>query len=72
MLEGPSGTLLLSIGGCVFVYEEPREAKPVLREEAESTTISALSVFFQSNEVFVFYELRDPSLKVSIPGWSTI
>ncbi len=72
VLEGPSGTLLLSIGGCVFVFEEPREAKPVVREEAESTTISALSVFFQSNEVFVFYELRDPSLKASIPGWSTI
>ena len=34
------------------------EAKPVVREEAESTTVSALSVFFPSNEVFVFYELR--------------
>ena len=72
VLEGPGGTLSLSIGGCVFVYEEPREAKPVVREEAESTTISALSVFFQSNEVFVFYELREPLLKASLPGWSTI
>jgi len=72
VLEGPSGTLLLSIGGCVFLYEEPREANPVVREGAESTTISALSVFFEFNEVFVFYELRDPSLKASIPGWSTI
>ena len=72
MLEGPGGTLSLSIGFCSFVYEEPREAKPVVREEAESTTVSALSVFFPSNEVFVFYELREPSLKASLPGWSTI
>jgi hypothetical protein len=57
---------------CFFVYEEPREAKPVVREEAESTTVAALSVFFPSNEVFVFYELREPSLKANFPGWSTI
>ena len=72
MFETPGGTLSLSIGGCSFVYEEPREAKPVVREEAESTTVSALSVFFPSNEVFVFYELREPSLKAGVPGWSTI
>src|ERR1035441_4658445 len=54
VLEGLGGTLSLSIGGCSFVYEEPREAKPVVREEAESTTVSALSVFFSSNEVFLF------------------
>jgi hypothetical protein len=72
VFEGPSGTLTLSIGGCAFVYEEPREAKPVVREEAESTTVSALSVFFPSSEVFVFYELREPSLTTSLPGWSTI
>jgi hypothetical protein len=61
-----------SIGLCTFVYEEPREAKPVVRAEAESTTVSALSVFFPSNEVFVFYELREPIGKTSLPGWSTI
>ena len=72
VFETPGGTLSLSIGGCSFVYEEPQEAKPVVREEAESTTVSALSVFFPSNEVFVFYELREPSLKAGLPGWSTI
>jgi hypothetical protein len=72
VFETPGGSLSLAVGGCVFVYEEPREAKPVVREEAESTTVSALSVFFPSNEVFVFYELREPSLKAGIPGWSTI
>jgi hypothetical protein len=29
-------------------------------------------VFFPSNEVFVFYELREPIGKESLPGWSTI
>ena len=72
MLQAPAGNLSLSIGLCTFVYEEPREAKPVVRAEAESTTVSALSVFFPSNEVFVFYELREPIGKESLPGWSTI
>jgi len=72
VLEGSCGHLSLSIGYCSFVYEEPREAKPVVREEAESATVSALSVFFPSNEVFVFYELKEPLLKTSLPGWSTI
>ena len=72
VLEAPGGTLSLSIGHCSFVYEEPKEAKPVVREESESTTVSALSVFFPSNEVFVFYQLRGPFLRTSIPGWSTI
>ena len=72
VLEAPGGKLSLSIGLCTFVYEEPREAKPVVRGEAESTTVSALSVFFPSNEVFVFYELREPIGKTSLPGWSTI
>jgi len=72
MLQAPTGNLSLSIGLCTFVYEEPREAKPVVRAEAEDTTVSALSVFFPSNEVFVFYELREPLEKESLPGWSTI
>ena len=72
MLQAPTGNLSLSIGLCTFVYEEPREAKLVVRAEAESTTVSALSVFFPSNEVFVFYELREPLEKESLPGWSTI
>jgi hypothetical protein len=72
VLEAPAGNLSLSIGLCTLVYEEPHEAKPIVRAEAESTTISALSVFFPSNEVFVFYELREPLRKPSLPGWSTI
>jgi hypothetical protein len=72
VLQAPAGNLSLSIGLCTFVYEEPREAKPVVRAEAEDTTVSALSVFFPSNEVFVFYELREPIGKESLPGWSTI
>jgi hypothetical protein len=72
VLEAPAGKLSLSIGLCTFVYEEPKEAKPVVRAEAESTTVSALSVFFPSNEVFVFYELREPLGEKSLPGWSTI
>ena len=71
-LEAPGGNLSLGIGLCAFVYEEAREAKPVVRAEAEAATVSALSVFFPSNEVFVFYELREPLDKASLPGWSTI
>jgi hypothetical protein len=43
MFETPCSTLSLSIGVCSFVYEEPREAKPVVREEVEPMTVSALS-----------------------------
>jgi hypothetical protein len=59
------------IGDCSFVYDKPREAKPVVGEEAESA-VSVLSVFFPSNQVFVFYELREPSLKANFLEWSTI
>lgn len=52
--ETPSATLSLSIGQCSCVYEEPKQAKPLVREEAESMIVSALSVFFPSNEVFRF------------------
>ena len=59
VFESSSGTLSLSMGGCAFVYEEPREAQPDILEEAESTTISSLSIFFPSNEAFLAYELRE-------------
>ena len=59
VFEGSSGNLSLSIGGCAFVYEEPREAQPDVLEEAEAITISSLSIFFQSNEAFLAYELRE-------------
>lgn len=59
VFDGGSGNLSLSVGGCAFVYEEPHEAQPVVRGEAEFTTISALSIFFPSNEAFVAYEVRE-------------
>ena len=59
IFDGGSGNLSLSVGGCAFLYEEPHEAQPVVRGEAEFTTISALSIFFPSNEAFVAYELRE-------------
>ena len=59
VFDGGSGNLSLSVGGCAFVYEEPHEAQPMVRGEAEFTTISALSIFFPSNEAFVAYELRE-------------
>jgi hypothetical protein len=72
VLEAPAGNLSLSIGLCTFVYEEPKEAKSVVRAEAESTTVSALSVFFPSNEVFVFYELRERQGKRAFLGQAEI
>jgi len=59
VFDGGSGNLSLSVAGCAFVYEEPHEAQPVVRGDAEFTTISALSIFFPSNEAFVAYELRE-------------
>lgn len=57
--EGPSGTLSISLGTCRFVYEEPREGGSDVREEAEASTVSALSFFFPSDECFTFYEVRE-------------
>lgn len=59
VFDGGAGNLSLSVGRCAFVYEEPHEAQPVVRGEAEFTTLSALSIFFPSNEAFVAYELRE-------------
>ena len=59
VFDGGSDNLSLSVGGCAFVYEEPQEAQPVIRGDAEFTTLSALSIFFPSNEAFVAYELRE-------------
>ena len=58
--EGPAGHLSLSIASCRFVYGDPREARPEIRKEAESVTVSTLSVFFPSEEGFLFYELVAP------------
>ena len=60
VFDGGSGNLSLSVSGCAFVYEEPHEAQPVVRGEAEFTKMSALSIFFFClNEAFVVYELRE-------------
>ena len=59
VFDGGSGNLSLSVGGCAFVYEESHEAQSFVREEAQFTTMSALSIFFPSNEAFVAYELRE-------------
>jgi len=58
--EGPAGHLSLSMAACRFVYEDPREARPDIRTEAETATVSALSVFFPYDEGFLFYELVEP------------
>jgi hypothetical protein len=58
--EGPSGNLSVSLGRCRFVYEDPREASFDVREEADKTTVSALSVLFPYDESFIFYEMREP------------
>ena len=57
--EGPTGNLSISLGRCRFVYEEPREASSDVREEAEATSVSALSVFFPYDECFILYEMRE-------------
>jgi hypothetical protein len=49
-----------------FCVREPREAKPLVRAEAEDTTVPALSVFFPSDGVLIFYELREPLGKTSL------
>ncbi len=59
VFDGGSGNLSLSVAGCAFVYEEPHEAQPVVRGEAQFTTLSALSIFLPSNKAFVAYELRE-------------
>jgi hypothetical protein len=50
---------LLDISNCRFHYEDPRAASPEIREEADAATVSALAVFFPSDEGFLFYELRE-------------
>ena len=57
--EGHGGNFLsLAIGHCRIVYGDPREAPLENRNEAEATTVSALSIFFPDEEGFHFYELR--------------
>jgi hypothetical protein len=53
------------------VLSRPGNFEFVRRHGGQQSRV-ALSVFFPANEVFVFYELREPLLKASLPGWSTI
>jgi hypothetical protein len=58
--EGPAGNLSLSLKQCRrFLYEDYRNAPPDQREAAESLTLSALSIFFPSDEAFLVYEMRE-------------
>jgi len=59
VFEGSNGDLALSLGNCRILYQEPREARPEIREEAESETLSRLSIFFPNDEAFLFYEIRE-------------
>jgi len=43
-----------------FFYEDYRNAPPDQREAAEALTLSALSIFFPTDEAFLVYELREP------------
>lgn len=53
VLEAPGGKVSLSIGLCTFVYEEPREAKPVARGEAEPRPFQrSLCSFHQTRSLY--------------------
>ena len=72
---GPDAFALQSIAiARAFLFDSNvlEGTTPVVRAEAESTPVSALAVFFPSNEVFVFYELRESIGKTGLLGWSTI
>jgi len=59
VFEGPTGHLALTLGDCRITYQEPREASSEIREEAESETVSRLSIFFPDDEAFLLYEMRE-------------
>lgn len=59
--EGPTGNLSLSLKRCSrLFYEDHRNAPVDIREAAEALTLSALSIFFPTDEAFLVYELREP------------
>ena len=57
--EGPAGNLSMLLTDCLIIYGDPRDAAPEDREEAETTTVSALCIFLPEEEGFHFYELRE-------------
>jgi len=59
MFEGPEGNLSLLINACVFSYSEPYERPPFVKRDPRFETLSCLFLFFPTNEVFAFYELRE-------------
>jgi hypothetical protein len=59
--EGSTGNLSLSLKRCRrFFYEDHRNAPVDMREAAEALTLSALSIFFPTDEAFLVYELQEP------------
>lgn len=61
VFKGLSGNLSLSVGDCMFSYNQPCEGPPFFPREAQITALSCLFVFFPSNEEFVVYELDESS-----------
>jgi hypothetical protein len=58
VVEGPGGSLSLSMDACCFSYDESSEGAHYLKPEAQFTSASRLFIFFPTNETFVVYELR--------------
>jgi|SRR5215469_10005856 len=58
--QGLTGNLSLSLNRCRFFYEDHRSAPIAMRAAAEALTLSALSIFFPTDEAFIAYELREP------------
>jgi hypothetical protein len=57
--EGLAVDLSLSSKVCQrFFYEDYRNAPPDQREAAEALTLSALSIFFPSEQAVLVYEMR--------------
>ncbi len=59
VFEGLSGNLSLSVDGCAFSYDQSSESPASLAQEAHTSAISRLFIFFPSNEAFVVYELQE-------------
>ena len=72
VLQAPTGNLSLSLVFALLYTKNHGKRSQLCEQKLRIRQVSALSVFFPSNEVFVFYELREPLGKTSLPAWSTI
>ena len=59
VFESPAGNFSLLIDHCVFSYSEPCERPPFVEPDPQFKTLSALFMYFPTNEVFVVYELQE-------------